>query len=332
MKRHRIIMIAAMLVMAVGNVFAQGPNDSGTYYKDADGKHGAELKTALCAIINPHTKRTYKELWTDFKSTDVRADGYIWDMYSDVTSYEPGGSKQGANYNAEGDSYNREHSFPKSWFNDAEPMYTDLNHIYPTDGWVNNKRGNYPFGETEGESYKSANDFCKLGSCTYEGYAGTVFEPNDIYKGDFARTYFYMVTCYENELTTWAGYREKSEGNAATLDGRAYPGLSAWQLKMLMEWAQKDEVSDKETNRNKVVYTIQQNRNPFIDYPQLERFIWGDLMNQPFSYDNYTTSITGIVVKQEECAEGVMYNMAGQVVDKSYKGLVIINGRKYFNR
>ncbi len=337
MKRiHQLLTMAIILLMAATGIYAQGPNGSGTYYQNADGKKGAELKTALCAIINPHTPRTYKELWEDFKTTDVRADGYIWDMYSNTTSYEPGGSKQGANYNAEGDSYNREHSFPKSWFNDATPMYSDLFHLYPTDGWVNNKRSNFPFGETDGESYKSDNDFSKLGTCTYEGYTGTVFEPNDIYKGDFARTYFYMVTCYEEQLLTWANYRDESEGNKATLDGNKYPGLSAWQLKMLMEWADKDPVDSpiaKETPRNIAVYGIQGNRNPFIDYPGLEEYIWGSLTDVAFSYDNYQKPTAIIVTKVDAPMEDyVMYNMAGQVVDKSYKGLVIMNGKKFFNR
>ena len=60
--------------------FAQGPNGSGSYYKNADGKSGQELKTALFSIISKGTvKRTYKQLWTDFKSTDKRSDGKVWD-------------------------------------------------------------------------------------------------------------------------------------------------------------------------------------------------------------------------------------------------------------
>ncbi len=330
--------------MAVGNAFAQGPNDSGTYYQKADGKKGAELKTALSEIINDEEKRivrTYKQLWEDFKTTDVRPDGMIWDMYSNDTNYIPGGDKQGANYKAEGDSYNKEHSFPKSWFggNDKSPMYTDLYHLYPTDGWVNNKRDNYPFGETNGESYKSNNDFSKLGTCTYPGYTGIVFEPNDIYKGDFARTYFYMVTCYENQIEDWylkygknnndANKKAIKESVMATLDGSTYPGLSSWQLKMLMEWAEKDPVSDKETNRNKAVYGIQGNRNPFIDYPGLEQYIWGDKKETAFSYILNPSGITEIEGKH---IEGLLYNMQGQQVDSSYKGLVIKNGKKSFNK
>ena len=69
-------------------------------------------------------------------------------------------------------------------------MYTDLYHLYPTDGYVNNRRSNFPFGETKGETYQSEGGFSKLGKSTTSGYSGTVGEPADEYKGDFARTYF----------------------------------------------------------------------------------------------------------------------------------------------
>ncbi|MCR4583232.1 MAG: endonuclease [Prevotella sp.] len=278
-----------MLSLTLTPMSAQGPNNSGEYYKDANGKKGAALKTALCAIIYSRSERTYADIWEDFKTTDVRSDGTIWDMYSNATSYEPGGPAQGANYKKEGDSYNREHSFPNSWFGKkVPPMYTDLHHIFATDGWVNNKRSNYPFGETNGEKYKSANDFSKLGACTYPGYTGIVFEPADEYKGDFARTYFYMVTCYEEKLADWY---TNYEDVRPTLDGNTYPGLSEWQLSMLLKWAHNDPVSQKECDRNNAVFTIQENRNPFIDYPGLEQYIWGELTDEPFSYANYPTAI-----------------------------------------
>ena len=258
-------------------------NPTLVYYANADGKQGAALKTAMCVIILPHTQRTYDNLWTDFQTTDVRSDGKVWDMYSNSTNFTFV-TDQAGQYSKEGDKYNREHSFPKSWFGEAAPMYTDLHHLYPTDGFVNGKRANYPFGETNGEDYKSANDFSKLGDCTYPGYTGTVFEPADEYKGDFARTYFYMVTCYEDQLPSW--YSSNTEARP-TLDGNKYPGLSEWQLNMLMTWAKNDPVSEKETNRNNAVYAIQNNRNPFIDYPGLEEYVWGTLTTASFSYDNY---------------------------------------------
>ena len=253
------------------------------YYKNADGKTGAELKTAMCGIVYNRTEKSYDDLWMAFQTTDVRSDGKIWDMYSNITNYTPVTS--GSSYSKEGDCYNREHSFPQSWFGNNTPMYTDLHHIYPTDGFVNGKRANYPFGETNGNEYKSANDFSKLGNCTYPGYTGVVFEPADEYKGDFARTYFYMVTCYEEKLADW--YAANADGVRATIDGSKYPALTTWQLQMLMEWAKNDPVSEKETNRNNTVYAIQNNRNPFIDYPGLEEYVWGSMTTTAFSYDNY---------------------------------------------
>lgn len=327
---HLLMTLTATLLLTATQLFAQGPNDSGTYYQAADGKKGAELKTALCGIINPHTQRTYKQLWTDFQTTDKKPNGKVWDMYS-VKREMTFGTDQAGSYSVEGDVYNREHSFPKSWFNDEYPMYTDLYHLYPTDGKVNGMRSNHPFGETNGEDYKSYDNFSKLGNNTYPGYSGTVFEPNDIYKGDFARTYFYMVTCYEEKLPDWKQY----EAYNVTLDGNTYPGLTGWQLEMLMKWAKNDPVSaDKEIPRNNAVYQIQNNRNPFIDYPGLEEYIWGSMKDVAFSYDNYQqpTAIMNVRTEHTVPTDNVMYNMAGQVVDHAYKGLVIMNGRKFFNK
>ena len=241
------------------------------------------MKTALSQIIYDRAERSYKDLWTDFQSTDVRPDGRVWDMYSGITNFTfVTDQDTGSGGNQEGQYYNREHSFPKSWFGgNVMPMYTDLHHMYPVDKMVNNRHSNKPLGETRGESFKSANGFSKLGQCTYPGYKGIVFEPNDEYKGDFARTYFYIVTCYEEKLPDW--YANNNEVRA-TIDGSKYPGLSPWQLEMLMKWSEADPVSQKEIDRNNAVYKIQANRNPFIDYPGLERFIWGDKMNKVFRY------------------------------------------------
>ena len=325
-----IITSTLLLLVVSGSAFAQGPNDSGTYYQAADGKKGAALKTALCGIINPHTQRTYANLWTDFQTTDKKENGKVWDMYSNKRDFTFG-TDQAGNYSSEGDKYNREHSFPKSWFNDEYPMYTDLFHLYPTDGYVNNRRGNYPFGETNGETYKSANNFSKLGSCTYPGYTGIVFEPNDEYKGDFARTYFYMLTCYETYKNGNGQTKYITSWNCPMLDGKTYPGFSDWALEMLLKWATNDPVSDKEKNRNKAVYGIQHNRNPFIDYPGLEQYIWGDKKDVAFSYDNYNaTDIQDVTnVKQSNQLKAI-YTPDGRRLSKKQRGLNIVrmkNGR-----
>lgn len=329
---NRKLFFTAWLLAIGATGWAQGPNDSGEYYKAADGKKGAELKTALCGVIYDREEggdlsTAYKALWTHFQKTDARPNGTVWDMYSNKREMTFG-TDQAGNYKQEGDVYNREHSMPNSWFGGkVMPMYTDLHHMYPTDGFVNNKRSNFPFGETKGESYKSANDFSKLGKCSVEGYTGTVFEPNDEYKGDFARTYFYMVTCYEEQIPTWYTNFIDSQ---PTLDGKTYPGLNDWQLKMLMKWAKNDPVSEKEINRNNAVYSIQKNRNPFIDYPGLENYIWGDKKDVAFSYDNYATSIQDIMTTCLQEGKQEIYGADGQLRRTYQRGLNIVkqtNGR-----
>lgn len=325
MKLDRLFMMAiALFVLSIANSFAQGPNDSGEYYKPADGKKGAALKTALCGVIYDRNEggdlnTAYKALWTHFKKTDAKPNGKVWDMYSNKREMEFGVDQDTGSGNQEGQYYNREHSMPNSWFGGkVMPMYTDLHHMYPTDKIVNNKRGNNPFGETANPSWKSANDFSKLGKCTYPGYDGVVFEPNDEYKGDFARTYFYMVTCYEEKLPDW--YSNYSESKP-TLDGKTYPGLSPWQLEMLMKWAKNDPVSEKEINRNNAVWGIQENRNPFIDYPGLEEYIWGDKMDEAFSYDGSASGIQNTEEKDE--IEGY-YSIDGKRLQKPQRGVNIV--------
>ena len=337
MSMNRICTLFFGLLMA-GGVYAQGPNDSGSYYQTADGKKGAALKTALCGIIYNRTERSYNDLWTDFRTTDVRADGKVWDMYSGITNFTFGVDQDPGSGNQEGQYYNREHSFPNSWFGkNVMPMYTDLHHMYPTDKVVNNKRSNHPFGETNGESYKSANNFSKLGKCTFEGYTGTVFEPNDEYKGDFARTYFYMVTCYEEKIVDWytnfginGTNGETKNAVMASLDGNTYPGLSEWQLNMLLKWAKNDPVSEKEINRNNAVFGIQKNRNPFIDYPGLEEYIWGSKKDTAFSYDNYQEpGNTGVIWVKTKPFDVDTYDLKGQrVKNRLRKGIFIRNQKK----
>lgn len=276
-KRAALLCHVLCLALLAGAQIPQG------YYSSAKGSKGSALKTALFKIVSSHTARSYSDLWEDFKTTDVRDDGKIWDMYSNATSYTPGGPQQGVNASSEGESYNREHSFPKSWFNDATPMYTDLFHLYPTDSYVNNRRSNYPFGETKGERYQSAGGFSKVGNCTVEGYSGIVFEPADEYKGDFARTYFYMATAYEDRIASWS---------CDMLAGNKYPAYADWALTMLLRWAAEDPVSEKEKNRNEAVYSIQHNRNPYIDFPGLEQYVWGNWTTTAFDPDNYETPVT----------------------------------------
>ncbi len=252
------------------------------YYDSALGKTQAALKTQLYLIVGSHTERTYGDLWTDFQSTDKRADGKVWDMYSTCTFTFGTNQDSGSGGSAECQYYNREHSFPKSWFKDATPMYTELFHLYPTDKFVNAQRGNYPYGETANPSSTYSNG-SKRGNSTFAGYSGTVFEPIDEYKGDFARTYLYMVTAYENVVDTWS---TSNQYPSPHLDGTKYPAFNTWSVELLLKWNRLDPVSEKETNRNNAVEVVQKNRNPFIDYPELAEYIWGTKKGEPWSFSS----------------------------------------------
>ena len=237
------------------------------YYDPAQGLYGQALLQALHGIIDNHTVVSYSSLWTHYQVTDKKANNKVWDMYSDV----PGGNPpyeftfitdQCGSYSGEGDCYNREHSWPVSWFGDVAPMNSDMFHIYPTDGFVNGKRSNYPYGEVSNANWTSENGG-KLGNCSFPGYSGTVFEPIDDYKGDFARSYFYMSTRYYSQDASWPG---SDMTNGAQ--------LKPWALTMMLQWSDQDPVSVKETDRNNAIYQIQHNRNPFIDNPQWAHEIW----------------------------------------------------------
>lgn len=262
------------------NAFAQEPAG---YYSAAEGLEGEAKQSALHNIIDNHTVRSYSYLWGAFNSTDKKPNNKVWDMYSDVPGGTPDyeysfGSDQCGNYSSEGDCYNREHSFPKSWFAEASPMQTDLFHIYPTDGYVNGQRGNMPFGETENPTSTYSNG-TKRGLSSIEGFSGLVFEPLDEYKGDFARTYFYMATRYYQEDASWPG--------SEMVDG-AQP--KEWALNMLLNWHENDPVSPKEVSRNNAIYNIQDNRNPFIDHPEYVEDIWGEYTLPPIVVGNLAHS------------------------------------------
>ncbi len=260
-------LIQSLLLLAGTLAGAQVPPG---YYDPAAGLTGQALLNALHSIIDDHTQVSYGNLYTHFAGTDRKPDNSVWDMYSDLPSglppyiyYYNSGDECG-NYTAEGDCYNREHSWPKSWFGgDIYPMYSDLFHLYPTDGYVNNKRGNLPYGTVSNPDWTSLNG-SKVGPCNASGYGGDVFEPINAYKGDFARTYFYMSVRYSGEDASWPG-SDMTQGAQ----------LKAWALNLLMQWHAQDPVSQKETDRNNTVYLIQQNRNPFIDNPAYADLIWG---------------------------------------------------------
>ncbi|MBO4826174.1 MAG: endonuclease [Prevotella sp.] len=264
-------------------VHKAAPNGSGSYYMNADGLSGAELKTALFNIIKNHTTIPYKNLEEKYKTTDKRADGKLRDWYDNTSNYD---------WNSGG--WNKEHLIPQSWFKEASPMKSDIVHVVPTDSKLNNLRGDLPLAEVGSVNSGWSYTYCLKGTCKTPGYTGTVFEPNDEIKGDIARIYFYMATCYENLILNWKGKNDASATAAVVIDhngGTKYQPYKQWYFDMLLRWSELDPVDEIEIARNNAVYEVQNNRNPFVDYPGLEDYIWGDKVDQPFSYDNYDSSV-----------------------------------------
>ena len=227
---------------------------------------GESLKTELFNKISSHTSLGYSNVTGQdvFAKTDVDENGKILDIYSNSTSYST--SDLSGNYKKEGDCYNREHVIPQSLFSEKEPMKSDVHHLFPSDGYVNNRRGNLPHAEVGSISYSSNNSFTIVGTSSTSGVSGNVCEPNDIYKGDIARTYFYFVTAYQDKVSSFKTY--------AAFSNDSYPSLSKWAINLYLTWAKEDPVSEKEIKRNEAIYQLQGNRNPFIDYPDLAQRVW----------------------------------------------------------
>ena len=268
MKKISSFLLLALLTI---NLLSQIPTG---YYNGTENLSGTALKAALHNIIDNHNSVSYSSLWNHFQNTDKKTNNKVWDIYSDVPGGTPPysftfGSDQCGSYSQEGDCYNREHSWPQSWFNSASPMKTDMFHVYPTDGYVNGQRGSYPYGNVAENKWSSLNG-SKKGDCSYPGYNGTVFEPIDEYKGDIARSYFYMSTRYYGEDAGW-------QSNGMVNGAEILP----WAQNLLIEWSVNDPVSTKEINRNNAIYNIQNNRNPYIDHPEFAILIFSSNYPQP---------------------------------------------------
>lgn len=241
------------------------------YYDNAEDLFGAELKTELHQIICNDTTEYLSygsgigHTWEGFYLSDRDSTtNAVIDMYSAIIRYYPDPNPDFASF---GQEIHIEHSFPKSWWGGTSlSAYTDLHHLYPADGSTNLSKSNCPLGEVTG-TISTDNGVSKIGDGVYENYDGNVFEPADTYKGDFARSYFYIVTAYENYYTLW---------DSPMLENNTFPVFNDWAIEMLLEWHRHDPVSDKERKRTEVVFLFQNNRNPFIDHPELAEHIWGN--------------------------------------------------------
>lgn len=243
------------------------------YYEGADISSPIKLFSSLRTIISSNFHSIgYDNLWKAYETVDKRPDGYLQDIYSDMTNYKIGGSAQGASYKQEGDAYNREHTIPQSWWGKGTANQgCDIFIVYPSDGYINNMRSNYSFGEVDTISKQSHNGFCKFGTSAISSYSESVFEPADKWKGDMARAYFYA-------LTRWSGaYNWTSDKGSSCFSGSTSKnfGLTDYAKNLFLKWHRDDPPDEWEIGRNGRAQAVQGNRNPYIDNPEWADFIWG---------------------------------------------------------
>lgn len=271
MKRHSTHthrgLIASLMILVSLAATAQIPEG---YYDGLKGKSGAQLKDAIHGIIKNAKVLSYgsgtNKTWGGFYETDRLENNQCVDRYSPEVRYfsSKGSVPSGMNI---------EHSFPKSWWGGTENQaYKDLYNLMPSDSKANSAKSNYPMGAVTGTASYD-NGVVKIGSCS-EGFK--VWEPVAKWKGDFARGYMYMATAYQN--FTWSG-----NVSPQILQQGNYPTLKKWAYTLYLKWARTDKVDEMEIKRNDAVCKIQGNRNPFVDFPNLMEYVWGDSINTPFN-------------------------------------------------
>ena len=254
------------------------------YYAEAINLAGDDLKEALHQIIANHIPYPYTssstDTWDILQDSDQDPENnnnilLVYTNRSQDKGYRDGSGNYSQYENGNGtqsNSWNREHIWPKShgFPNQDDIAYRDVHNLKPCDRSVNASRGVKDFdngGNNHDEALSCLTDFDS-------------WEPADFVKGDVARILFYMVVRYD------PGYNNYNETFDLELVDYTTPDNFdpiLGKLSTLLEWHVLDPVDDFEVNRNEVIYSYQQNRNPFIDHPELVDYIWGENNNQNWS-------------------------------------------------
>lgn len=260
----------------------------------------APLKTALHDLIVNHEVIRYTsslyDVWdailhTDTRTNDAGSAIIVWDMFTDIPNatgefeFDHCANRDaGACPGGEGICYNREHTFPRSWWGGgttlADTQNTDMHHVYASDRKLNGSKSNYPPGVVVTATTTGTNGF-KVGTNPSYPCTGTrYFEPIDEFKGDYARTFFYFATRYEHNMAAWETINARGD---CAMNGTSYPSYEPWLMTLLLQWHAADPVSQKEIDHNNAVFAIQGNRNPYIDSPNWVYLVWGDEFGTPCS-------------------------------------------------
>ncbi len=207
-----------------------------SYYDDAVGYTGDDLEAALKKIISTNVKTlSYSDIWDTCEEGNEDPSNP-----NNVILFYSGLSVSKSDHVSGSSGWNREHTWPQS----LGGYKTDAHHIMPTDNKINSTRGNNKFamgGSNVTSSYGQVSDSKSTGS---------TFEPRDEVKGDVARICMYVAVKYGFTINT------------------------VISLDLALQWHEQDPVDEFEMNRNEVLYGFQNNRNPFIDYPDFASLIW----------------------------------------------------------
>ncbi len=257
------------LIPTYGLVSSKQPAN---YYDSLDGLSGTSLKQAIQDIIvNPAIVRaqTYADIVDILKEVDQnpKNSNEVWLLYTEQgrpkLDYQTTSNNLG--------KWNREHVYPRSrggfdsidaddiadgrdvyWTTTADSIRhgnSDAHALRAADGPENSIRNNQNYGANE-----------------YDGPSGNAGS----FKGDVARSIFYMVTRY-NGIDVVNGYPSD------------IPDGFIGDLATLLDWHRNDPPDDYEMNRNNLVYTWQYNRNPYIDEPYLVEYLWGTHIGELWS-------------------------------------------------
>lgn len=277
-------LFVTVLVLLATTAWATDRATITQYAASLKGLKKAELKTALYNIMTNKRVLSYGSgsgaTWSGFYYTDrIASTNECFNRYSDKKFYFPA-----SNYdNRALSGMNIEHSFPKSWWGGSEnDAYKDLYNLYPSDSKANSSKSNYPMGVVTNVKETSGEGYDKVGTGDAGGQTIQLWEPGDRYKGEFARSYMYMATTYQN--FTWQGTQGLQQ-----LQNDTWPTLKPWAYTLYLTWVRADRVDDVEVGRNDAVNALQGNRNLFIDYPYLCEYVWGDSVDVAFDPE---TSIT----------------------------------------
>ncbi|KEY19923.1 endonuclease [Kaistella antarctica] len=288
-------------------LFSQAPAN---YYNGTDGLNGYDLKSKLHDIVSIKTitwhygdlPKFYGQTDLDqYYDYDISNTTFLLDIYSNNpegnTAYHYTKENLISSAGAEGLGYNREHMMPQSSFNSNYPMYSDLFFVIPTDARINQLRSNYPYGIAGTTNYYTFTNSSKISknATPNSGYTGRVYEPIAEFRGDIARSLLYYVVRYEGKLNSFNFYNGTSPANdTSPLDGSEEKAFENWYVELLLKWHNEDPVSQREIDRNNMVYTIQKNRNPFIDRPEWVNAIWlqGPLVAVPQAPQNLNSTQT----------------------------------------